>query len=97
MWYQESDTFSVGRDEHARRPRPPPRSAARAQSDRAITQSVSSGMCGPCCSVVPIGISTASTPRSIAASTSGQVMRSMKRSLTGAIFLECQTSCNTRP
>ena len=31
-----------------------------------MKQSVSSGMCGPCCSVVPIGISTASTPRSIA-------------------------------
>src|SRR5205085_6168315 len=33
------------------------------------------------CSVVPIGIRTASTPCSIAASTSGQVMRSMKRSV----------------
>ena len=49
-------------NEHAQRPRPPPRSAARAHSARAITQSVSSGMWWPCCSVVPIGIRTVSTP-----------------------------------
>ena len=30
-----------------------------------MMQSVSSGMCGPCCSVVPIGSSTASTPASL--------------------------------
>ena len=47
-----------------------PSSARRARrrephSERAMKQSVSSGMCGPCCSVVPIGISTASTPAAI--------------------------------
>ena len=85
MWYQESVTFSVGATSSST-PSSSPASAARAHSARAIKQSVSSGMCGPCCSVVPIGISTASTPRSIAASTSGQVIRSMKCSATTAIF-----------
>ena len=96
MWYQERVTFRVGATSSST-PSVSPASAARAQRDRAMKQSVSSGMCGPCCSVVPIGINTASTPRSIACSTSGQVMRSMNRSVTGPIFDECQTSCNTRP
>ena len=97
MWYQDSVTFSVGATSSST-PSASPASAARAQSERAMKQSVSSGMCGPCCSVVPIGISTASTPRPIAASTSGQVMRSMKRSaIRTRSSLECQTSCNTRP
>ena len=62
MWYQDSVTFSVGATSRLT-PSASPASAARAQSERAMKQSVSSGMCGPCCSVVPIGISTASTPR----------------------------------
>ena len=87
MWYQESVTFSVG----ATRMLTPcslPSSAARVARERAITQSVSSGMCGPCCSVVPIGMSTASTPSLIRASTSGQVIRSIRCSATTAIFTE---------
>ena len=59
----------------------PERRRARGQTSAAMKQSVSSGMCGPCCSVVPIGIRTASTPCSIRSSTSGQVIRSMKFSL----------------
>ena len=95
MWYQESDTLTVGAT-RTLRPSASAASAVRAHSARAITQSVSSGMWWPCCSVVPIGIRTVSTPLSIAASTSGQVMRSMKCSLITAILLECQTSCNSR-
>src|SRR5579859_6980737 len=55
MWYQLSVTFSVGAT-RIETPSCSPRSAARAASDRAMTQSVSSGMWGPCCSVVPMGI-----------------------------------------
>src|SRR3989442_1536470 len=96
MWYHESVTFSVG----ATRMLTPcslPSPAARSASDRAMKQSVSSGMCGPCCSVVPIGRSTASTPSLMRVSTSSQVMRSIRCSAIQAIFLECQTPCNTRP
>src|SRR5690242_12174777 len=81
MWYHESVTFRVGAT-RTLRPSAPARSAARVASERAMKQSVSSGMCGPCCSVVPIGTSTASTPALIRSSTSIQVSRSMKWSAT---------------
>ena len=64
MWYHESVTLSVGAT-RTRRPSSAASWAVRVASAWAITQSVSSGMCGPCCSVVPIGSSTASTPASI--------------------------------
>src|SRR5256885_1813202 len=96
MWYQESVTFSVGATSTLR-PSASARSAARTASERAMKQSVSSGMCGPCCSVVPIGTSTASTPCLMRWSTCCQVSRSIRFSPIVAIFTECQTSCNTRP
>src|SRR5262245_28294117 len=96
MWYQDSVTFSVGATSRLT-PCSSPSAAARVASDRAMTQSVSSGMWWPCCSVVPIGIRTASTPASIRAWTSGHVMRSIRCSANArAIFTQCQTSCNRR-
>ena len=80
MWFQESVTFSVGAT-RIETPSSSPSAAVRAASERAMKQSVSRGMCGPCCSVVPIGMSTASTPAEIRSPTSGQVIRSMKCSL----------------
>ena len=80
MWYQESVTFSVGATSR-RRSASSAASAASLHSSRAIRQSVSSGMWRPCCSVEPIGISTASTPAARTASTSGQVIRSRKCSV----------------
>ena len=73
-----------------------PSSAAGHSSERAMKQSVSSGMCGPCCSVVPIGISTASTPcadraRRPRATSSARGSAPPSRDLP-----ECQTPCNTR-
>ena len=85
MWYQESVMFSVGAT-RIETPSCSPSSAARTDSERAMKQSVSSGMCGPCCSVVPIGISTASTPAPIRWSTSGHVMRSIRCSVTPPEF-----------
>src|SRR5919204_6381321 len=82
MWYQERVTFKVGATSSATSSTAAA-SAARRQSERAMKQSVSSGMWWPCCSVEPIGISTASTPAAIRSSTSGQVRRSMKCSAIG--------------
>ena len=81
MWYHERVMFSVGAT-RIETPSCSPSAAARDASVRAMKQSVSSGIWGPCCSVVPIGISTASTPAPIRAPTSGQVIRSMKCSAT---------------
>ena len=77
MWYQDSVTLRVGATSTLS-PSAAAWSATRSARLRAITQSVSSGMCGPCCSVVPIGRSTASTPALMRASTSCQVMRSIR-------------------
>ena len=84
MWYQDRVILSVGAT-RIDTPSVSPRAAARSASERAMKQSVSSGMCGPCCSVVPIGISTASTPAEIRASTSGHVIRSIKCSATSGV------------
>src|SRR5438094_4198831 len=77
MWYQESVTFSVGATSTLS-PSASASSAARTARERAMKQSVSSGMWGPCCSVVPIGISTASTPSVMRSSTCCQVSRSIR-------------------
>src|SRR5438067_2183100 len=77
MWYQESVTFSVGATSTLS-PSVSASSAARTARERAMKQSVSSGMWGPCCSVVPIGVSTASAPSVLPSSTCCQVSRSIR-------------------
>src|SRR5205823_12097449 len=100
MWYQESVTFSVGATSTLS-PSASASSAARTARERAMKQSVSSGMWGPCCSVVLLGRADRDQhgvdplrdalvdllPRQ----PFDQVLRHP------AIFTECQTSCNTRP
>ncbi len=81
MWYHDSVTLSVGATSTLR-PSSAASSAARVASPWAMMQSVSSGMCGPCCSVVPTGRSTVSTPASMRASTSCQVIRSIRCPVT---------------
>src|SRR5262249_17753576 len=66
----------------------------RTASERAMKQSVSSGMWCPCCSVVPIGISTASTPAVIRSSTSTHVSLSMRFSVIVQYSPSLETEVN---